>query len=95
MNSLIEAWLIARQATEEATERELQAYEDAELAALPSKLRPAEERDVIEGAVLWYPHWQDKKWVIVDEVRDPSDEFKAYCSEDGCRYGLHGAFVEV
>jgi hypothetical protein len=95
INSLIQAWLDAQQASEEAAQRELQAYADADLAALPAKLRPATPKDIVEGAILWYPHWSEKKWSMVVDVRYPDDQWKAYCADDGCRYGLDGAFVEV
>ena len=60
------------------------------------KLRRANSSDVVQGAVFYYginepePYWQ-----IVDRVQYPDDDFKAYVAEDGCRYGLHEAWVEL
>lgn len=34
-------------------------------------------------------------WHIIKEIHDPTDLHKAYTADDGCRYGLEGAFVEV
>jgi len=62
---------------------------------LPEKLRPATPADVIVGAVIWKPDFDgDCKWCVIDEVLHPDDDFKAWVS-DGCRYGLHRAFVET
>lgn len=63
---------------------------------LPANLRPATAADVQPGQIMWHktgdfgPYWH-----IVAEVRHPDDQFKAYVADDGCRYGLHGAWVEV
>ncbi len=95
MNALIQAWKDAEAKVEEARDAADQAYEDAAFAALPTNLRPATAADIVVGAVIWYPSWDERKWAIVEEVRYPNDDWKAYCSHDGCRYGLHGAFVEI
>jgi len=62
----------------------------------PSDRRPATASDIVEGAVIWYEYYDSPSgyyWQIVDEVQYPNDPFKAYTAEDGCRYGLDGAFV--
>lgn len=56
-------------------------------------LRPATARDVQEGAVFYYPTCDPPWWCIIDEVRYPDDDFKAFVADDGCRHGLNGAFV--
>lgn len=63
----------------------------------PSDLRRATAKDICVGQLIWQlecddgePHWQ-----IIEEVRDPRDDFKAFVAEDGCRYGLHDCWVEV
>lgn len=70
------------------------AYAEAATYPLPENLRPATARDIVIGAVLWYPAWDDTKWAIVEEVIHPGDDFKAYMWE-GSRYGLYGAFVSA
>lgn len=104
MNELIEQWFAAKDAVSEAMDSEEAAYEFATRAALPENLRPAIASDIVEGAILWYPNFHDEEmgndpettplWLMVDDVYSPSDPWKAYCANDGCRYGLDGAFVE-
>ena len=71
------------------------AREIAEKCELPSALRPATPADIVANAILWYPRFTRRKWLIVDEVLYPSDAFKAFCDDLGSRYGLDGAFVEI
>jgi len=60
------------------------------------KLRKATAQDVVVGNVFYYLDGsQDEYWKIVREVRYPDDDFKAYLADDGCRYGLHNAYVEI
>ena len=60
----------------------------------PENTKEATAEDIVIGKVIWYRdrlgggHWQ-----VVEEVLKPNDLFKAYCAEDGCRYGLEGALV--
>lgn len=72
------------------------AREAAELCEPPANRRRATEQDVVVGAVIWH---QDRTggwyWHEVEEVLHPSDDFKAYTADDGCRYGLHNAWVEM
>ncbi len=58
-------------------------------------LRPATPRDIKEGSIIYYPAkpGRDAYWKLIDEVLRPDDDFKAYCADDGCRYGLDGAYV--
>jgi hypothetical protein len=99
MNELIQGYLGAIEAIKDATENLKRAEEAAESAELPKSLRPAEARDIVVGEIVWYPRWKvdggDRCWSLVEEVLRPSDEWKAYCSHDGCRYGLDGAFIEI
>ena len=73
----------------------------------PKNLRPAKASDIVEGAIIWYPKWAELEdfdddmneipvqcWKEVYEVKWPDDAFKAYTADDGCRYGLDGAYVE-
>ncbi len=71
------------------------AQELAEGCPVPENLRPATPSDIVEGNILWYPHWAPgRAWAIVDGVDRPDDEWKAYTYE-GARYGWKNAFVEV
>lgn len=71
-----------------------QARELADKCPVPKNLRPAKAEDIVVDAILWYPHWEDAKWCIVEEVLNPNCDFKAFNS-GGCRYGLHRAFIEI
>lgn len=104
MHKLIKEWLDAEAEEEEARQKTRDARDRADKAPLPKKLRPAEPRDIVEGAILWYPEHGQKAdgeydalayWKYVPEVLRPDDPWKAYCADDGCRYGLKGAFVEA
>jgi hypothetical protein len=94
---------------------ELKRQKESEIAALraeieeawmesnrtppPENLRPAEARDIVLGAVIWYNVGPDDYyptewgWYEVEEVLRPSDDWKAFTA-GGCRMGLCGAFVE-
>ncbi len=73
-----------------------QYEEDAHESSLPSNLRPAVPGDIVEGALIWYKHGDNGHfWQIVEEVLRPNDPWKAYSAEDGCRYGLDDAWVEL
>jgi hypothetical protein len=56
-------------------------------------LRPATSADIVCGQVIYYPERANPYWQIVEDVLHPNDPFKAYVADDGCRYGLDGAFV--
>ena len=74
----------------------LKARHEADKSPFPENVRPAEPKDIIEGAIIWHSDGDDGNfWNIVDEVLRPNDPWKAYCAEDGCRYGLDGAFIEI
>ena len=100
MNKLIQKFIEAREKVGDAMEVERLAEKKAERAPLPSNLTEAKPGDIVGGAIIWYPRFQDedpdsRRWKIVDEVLKPADAYKAYCAHDGCRYGLYGAFVEI
>lgn len=49
------------------------------------------QKDVVEGAVLWYPQWEDApRWTIVDVVLG---DMKYGCDE--ALFSAYGAFVEI
>ena len=79
---------------QQLSDKESALYNIALQAPFPKDLRPATAGDVICGNVFYYPNNGNPFWEIIAEVRYPSDDFKAYIGEDGCRYGLDGAFVE-
>ena len=100
MNKLIQKWLDAKDYTRNAHTEENKALGEAEKAKLPKNLVKAEAKDIVEGNIIWYPEWHEddedyRLWNVVEEVLRPSDDWKAYCAQDGCRYGLDGAFVEA
>jgi len=102
MDYTIENWLKARKVADEAVAFIDTALDEASyLRAENFDLRPATAADIVEGAIIWYPRWEEdedddvRSWRRVEEVYYPSDQWKAYCADCGCRYGLDGAFVEV
>jgi hypothetical protein len=77
-----------------ARERISAAFAIACECRVPENLRPAVPDDVIEGAIIWKPGWSGpRKWSVVESVDTPADPFHGW-TDDGCRYGIHGAFVE-
>lgn len=79
---------------EAAHKKIAEARNEAESCPMPENLRPATAADVVLGAVIWKPEWDGvRKWSIVEGIYDPNDDWKAW-DDDGCRYGLHAAFVE-
>lgn len=72
------------------------ARAEANKSVFPENVRVANSSDIIEGAIIWHRNGDDGPfWNIVSEVLHPSDTYKAYCADDGCRYGLMDAFVEI
>lgn len=96
MSTPIEAWIAQRKhiIRQKAIERHL--LMNAEEQPIPDRLRPATPEDIQVGNIIWYKDGDDGPfWQLIEEVRNPSDDWKAYTGHDGCRYGLDGAFVEV
>lgn len=78
------------------TEQENRLWKRCQNCPLPENLRPALPEDIQVGAIIWYKKGDNGHfWQIVDEVLCPDDDFKAYCSTGGDRYGLHDAWVET
>ena len=74
------------------------AHDYVMLSDFPKHYRPAQASDIVVGAVIWYAReeqYHGAFWKIVDEVLRPDSDFKAYTGDDGCRYGLEGAYVET
>lgn len=58
------------------------------------QLRQAKADDMREGAIVWHDNGDEGWfWNIVVEPRHYGDAFKAYVADDGCRYGVDGAWV--
>ena len=76
---------------------EVAMWEVAWKSPLPANLRPATADDIQPGAIIWYKHGDEHGyfWQIVDRPLYYGDAFKAYEAEDGCRYGLDDAWIEV
>ena len=70
----------------------------------PKDVRPATSSDIVVGKIIYHiTHPSDECsvypqgrcfWNVIDEVRYPDDDFKAYVSDDGCLYGLNRAYVK-
>lgn len=59
-----------------------------------TQLRRANANDIKVGAVIYHTDGDENAfWNVVDELKHYGDDFKAYTADDGCRYGLHNAFV--
>lgn len=95
-SELKQQWALANEGLK-AARSEFRATEKAIMCSpIPKRRRPAEPGDITEGAFIWYPeHPRGRQLKIVDQVKYPEDDFKAFCATDGCRYGLLGAFVEM
>ena len=81
-----------------AEQRICAARKLADKCSPPKNRRPARASDIVQGAIIWHerePKYGGDYWNIVDEPLHYGDAFKAYCADDGCRYGLQGAYVEV
>jgi len=67
----------------------------------PKTLQLAVADDIVRGAVIWHKpesvpsSFENEQWFwnIVNEPLHYGDSFKAYTADDGCRYGLEGAYV--
>ena len=103
MSNLINEWQIKLDEVEQARKAADEAGRLACMVEVPEKLRPAEAKDIIEGAIIWYPEYRDISdekypcagWMLVREPLHYGDPYKAFTANDGCRYGLDGAFVEL
>jgi hypothetical protein len=88
----------ALQAVIREAEVQIQAARERVLIPPISQLRPARAEDIKPGSVLYYRVDEaepEHYWKLVVEVLHPDDDFKAYFADDGCRYGLHRAWVEI
>jgi len=68
-------------------------YEEVAKSVTMEQLRPATASDIVEGAVLFGKGDYGMYCHTVDEVYYPSDDWKGYCADDGCRYGLWNTYV--
>lgn len=82
---------------EAATEKIDAARKAANKCPPPKNRRPACAKDIQPGAVIWHERdqrWGGDYWHVVEELLHYGDPWKAYTADDGCRYGLDGAYVE-
>ena len=78
-----------------ALRKKIAEMEDEALKSkFPANVRAATPDDIVVGQIIWYRR-DNEHWQVIEEVMKPDDPFKAYCAEDGCRYGLDGAFVRA
>ena len=59
----------------------------------PMDLIQAVPIDIQVGALVWIDGDDGFVWKVIEEVLKPTDMFKAFTAEDGCRYGLDGCYV--
>lgn len=56
--------------------------------------RKATSADITEGNIVFLiGDGNEMHRMTIDEVLHPNDDFKAFCADDGCRYGLHDLWV--
>ena len=56
--------------------------------------RKAKPEDIIEGNTVYLLGDDNEIYTItIEEVLRPDDQWKAFCGDDGCRYGLDGLYV--
>ena len=56
--------------------------------------RPATELDIVVGNIVYLIGDDDVLYrKEIEEVLSPGDPWKAFCAEDGCRYGLDDLYV--
>ena len=94
----VEAWRDASDRMYKRHNQELNQMHEVQFGiAFPhiELLRKATPKDIVDNAVIYYPHKPEPYWQIIDQVLYPADVFKAYVARDGCRYGLDGAYVKI
>jgi len=56
--------------------------------------RKANPTDIVEGATVFLiGDGSEMHRKTIDEVMKPDDQWKAFCADDGCRYGLNNLYV--
>lgn len=56
--------------------------------------RPAKSQDIVVGKVVYLVGDGDIMYrKVIEEVLCPDDIWKAFCADDGCRYGLEDLYV--
>ena len=51
--------------------------------------------DIIEGAIVYIECDDgDLRKMAIKEVLRPNDSWKAFCADDGCRYGHDGCYIK-
>ena len=94
----IEQWLEQRKIVNVEKYKEMVLLEKAMNQPKPDniRLRKATNEDIVYGNIIWYKEGDNGPfWKIVEETLNPNDNWKAFIAEDGCRYGLYDAYVEI
>lgn len=60
-----------------------------------NNLRQAEPSDIVVGQQVWVDGDDGFAKREIREVLKPTDPYKAYCANDGCRYGLESTYIEL
>jgi hypothetical protein len=56
--------------------------------------RKATSYDIVQGNIVFMVTDNNELVKeVIEEVLNPTDDFKAFVSDDGCRYGLHDLWV--
>jgi len=59
------------------------------------RFRQATSKDIVADATVYIEGDDgDLHKKVIEEVLRPSDEFKAFSADDGCRYGLDGCYIK-
>lgn len=57
-------------------------------------LRQATEKDIYQGKIIYHlADWGIYYRAVIELVLNPTDRWKAFCADTGCRYGLENTFV--
>lgn len=94
MDPLILSYLQAEERLRIAREKVASSLALAREDARPTgALRVATAKDIVPGALLWYPETSSNElfWAIVEESYGNG----YYCAHDGCNYDIDGAMIEV
>jgi len=61
-----------------------------------SKFVQANPTDIFQGNIVYIDSDSgDLIRMTIEEVLRPSDQWKAFCADDGCRYGLDGCYIKT
>lgn len=69
-------------------------YKNKNHSIVTMKIRRVEPKDIVEGNEVILVGDYNQLFVLkIEEVLFPNDRWKAFCADDGCRYGLEDTWV--